>query len=134
MLSLIKSISIEVSGYLAVMMLVLIIIVHGLVILKILPHTWINGGRSTYYESQRKQSMLGIIVLTIAILILLIASNIITVSIPSILSSIINTILWVMVILLAVSTVMQLFGTYFEKYVMSIIAFILLVCVLRIAL
>ena len=115
-------------------MLVLIIIVHGLVILKILPHTWINGGRSTYYESQRKQSMLGIIVLTIAILILLIASNIITVSIPSILSSIINTILWVMVILLAVSTVMQLFGTYFEKYVMSIIAFILLVCVLRIAL
>lgn len=134
MLDLIKSISIEVSGYLAVIMLVLIIIVHGLVILKILPHTWINGGRSTSYESQRKQSMLGIIVLTIAILILLIASNIVTVSIPSILSSIINTILWVMVILLAVSTVMQLFGTYFEKYLMSIIAFILLVCVLRIAL
>ncbi|RDY25470.1 hypothetical protein CHL78_018020 [Romboutsia weinsteinii] len=134
MLDLIKSISIEVSGYLAVMMLVLIIIVHGLVILKILPHTWINGGRSTSYESQRKQSMLGIIVLTLTILILLIASNIITVSIPSILSSIINTILWIMVILLAISTVMQLFGTYFEKYVMSIIAFILLVCVLRIAL
>ncbi|MGX4599106.1 hypothetical protein [Faecalimicrobium sp. JNUCC 81] len=133
MLDLIKGISVEVAGYLAVTMLVLIIIVHGLIILKILPYTWINGGKSTSYESQRKQSILGIIVLTISIVLLLVASEIITVSIPSILFSIVHIVLWIMVILLVVSIIMQLLGTYFEKYVMSIIAFILLVCVLRIA-
>lgn len=132
MLDLIKNIDIKVAGYLAFTMLALIIMVHGLVILKILPYTWINGGRSISYELQRKQSIVGIIVLIITMLLLLVESNIIAIGIPGILFNVINVVLWITVVSLAVSVVMQLFGTTFEKYVMSIIAFILLVCVIRI--
>lgn len=131
MLDLIKSINLEVAGYLAVAMVVLTIIGHGLVVLKVVPYTWINGGRSISYESQKKQSLLGIIVLIMIIPFLLIASNIVTVTIGD---SIINIMLWVVVVFLVISTIMQLLGTTFERYVMSVVVIILLVCVLRMAL
>lgn len=131
MLELIKSINIEVAGYLAVAMVVLTIIVHGLVILKVIPYTWINGGRSLSYESQKKQSILGIIVLVVMIPFLLNVSSIVSITIVS---SITNIILWIVVAFLLISTIMQLLGTTFERYAMSIVVFILLVCVLRIVL
>lgn len=133
MLNLIKSINIEVARYMSVAIVLLIIICHSLVILQVIPYTWINGGRSVSYELQKKQSMSGIIVLLMTIPFLLIASNIITIPIGGIGASIINIMLWTLVILLIISFVMQLLGTAFERYVMSILVFILLVCVLRIA-
>lgn len=133
MLNLIKNINIEVAGYLSVAIVLLTIICHSLVILQVIPYTWINGGRSVSYELQKKQSMLGIIVLLMTIPFLLIASNIVTISIGSLGASIINIMLWTSVILLIISVVMQLLGTTFERYVMSILVFILLVCVFRIA-
>lgn len=122
-----------ISVYIAILMLLLTIIIHGLVIFKKIPYTWINGGRSKSYEAQRKQSIVGIISLIIVIPILLVAGNIITVNFPSIVFSIINILLWIMVVSLVANTIMQLMGTKFERYVMSIIAFILLICVFIIA-
>ncbi|WP_373598674.1 hypothetical protein [Paraclostridium bifermentans] len=52
---------------------------------------------------------------------------------PSIVFNIINILLWIMVVSLVANTIMQLMGTKFERYVMSIIAFILLICVFIIA-
>ncbi|MEG0855342.1 MAG: hypothetical protein RSG52_02565 [Terrisporobacter sp.] len=131
MLDLIRSINIETAGYLSVTIISLVIISHGLIILKIIPYNWINGGRSESYEAQKKQSILGMLVLFITIPFLLIASNIVIIDLGSMADKIINIILWISVILLTISTIMQLLGTRFERYVMSITVFVLLVCVLR---
>lgn len=134
MLELIQSINIKIAGYLAIFMVVITMISHALVILKVIPYTWINGGRSTSYEDQKKQSMVGMIVLIITIPFLLISSSIITINMNNIWCIIISAVLWILVLMLIISIIMQFLGTNFERYVMSIVAFTLLVCVLRIAL
>lgn len=131
MLDLIRNIDITLAGYLSVAMLSLVILGHALVILKVIPYTWINGGRSVSYEAQKKQSIIGIIALLANIAFFLVASNIISVDMGSMGNKIIDIILWILAILFMISTVMQLLGTKFERYVMSVIVLILLVCIFR---
>lgn len=134
MLDLIKSIDIEVAGYVAVGMIVVTIVLHCLLILKVVPYTWVNGGRSASFEAGKKASIIGVVALLITITFVLIASNIMPINISGIWVSVRGIILWIVVGLMILSTIMQLLGTRFERYVMSIVVFILLISVLRMAL
>ncbi|CEP40602.1 hypothetical protein [Paraclostridium sordellii] len=53
MLQLIQSINIKIAGYLGVFMVVIIMISHGLVILKVIPYTWINGEEVHLMKTKR---------------------------------------------------------------------------------
>lgn len=90
--------------------------VHLLVILKVIPYYWINGGLSESYESQTKISILSMVV--IIGLGIFCWKLIKTRKSPSNFQMIflyIITFFWV------ISLIMQLAGTNFERYFMSLV-------------
>lgn len=76
MLEKLRKINLKKAGFYSCMAGVINIIVHILVIIQILPYTWVNGGRTETLIAARELSMLSIIITLVNILIALIASQI----------------------------------------------------------
>lgn len=97
----------------------LTILIHILIIAKFIPYSWVNGGMSQSYEVQALQSIVSIlIVIAIFIYVWIIYA-------PS--KKIKNwqkRILYGITALWGLGLVQQLFGTPFERYVMSIVVVI----------
>jgi hypothetical protein len=98
------------------------IIVHVLVILKILPYQWVNGGRTESYEMACQISVASIVVMIVCILITMIASKIIPLKLNRFGGIALSVLLIAMLPLSLLGVVQQFLGTLFEKCVMSAVA------------
>ena len=110
------------------------ILIHLGVIIKVIPYTWINGGRSESYEFAVKTSISGILLIIVLTTIILIASDIIKIELNDVALKILNLLIWLIVVLSSLSLTLQFLGTPFEILFVSIIALVLLIMSLRIAL
>lgn len=90
------------------------IVVHALVICKVIPFTWVNGGMSPSYEVQALQSGVSIVALGVLGLIVWGISK------RKQLRTWQKILLYVLVAFWSLGFVMQLLGTPFERYVMSV--------------
>jgi hypothetical protein len=95
----------------------LVIIVHILIIRKVIPYHLVNGGRSKSYTEQASISKMSIVISFLGILFLSISLIKPSISLTLIYSIIgfLLTLYWIL------GFVMQLLGTKFERYLMSII-------------
>lgn len=95
------------------------VLVHVLVIAKIIPYNSVNGGMSKSYEAQIAQSLISLVVIGLLFLFILGISKMER-----------NPKLWqcralyVITGLWVISLAMQLLGTSFERYVMSLVVLI----------
>ena len=102
--------------------------IHVLVISKIIPYTWVNGGMSKSYEVQAQQSAISMLIIGMLFLYVWVISTPQKQKYPWQTRS-----LYVVAALLAIGFILQLLGTPFERYVMSIILAIGITSHLRLA-
>lgn len=107
--------------------------IHILVLLRVLPYAWINGGRSVSYQAAFQTSLSSIIIILIGIPIILIASRIIPLRLNRFWTIILIIWLFLGIPLDAVGIIQQFLGTMFEKSCMSIITIIGFIMDFRIA-
>ncbi len=90
------------------------VIVHGLVIRKKIPYSFVNGGRSTTYETQKKQSQMSVVIIVGMFIYVLF-----TMLVPEFRTTLAFLILTsILVLFWLLGTVMQFIGTKFERRVM----------------
>ncbi len=93
-----------------------VIATHLLVIAKIIPYDWVNGGMAKSYDDQAVQSLLSLILAAVLFrFVWKVATTHGAVKLWQQRTLYFITVFWVL------GLVMQLFGTTFERYVMSII-------------
>ncbi|GKV54113.1 hypothetical protein NCCP2222_00600 [Sporosarcina sp. NCCP-2222] len=107
----------------------LTILIHFLIISKIIPFTWVNGGRSESLAEQLPVSIINIVISIIGVVFTLIVSKI------KLYKSLrrITVICWFFVVLWSFGFIQQLFGTPFEQMVCSIVLLIGVISNLRMA-
>lgn len=107
--------SLDLSFSLAIVFYVCAILIHFLVIRKKIPFQFVNGGRSTSYEAQARQSKASVIILCIGLVYIILG-----ITLPTLRKTILYMILSLLLGLLWLfGTVMQLLGTKFERYYLS---------------
>ena len=129
----IKKIGLRKAGLISITMNMITIIVHLLVIFRLMPYTWINGGRSATYEIARQTSIKSIPFFILAIFIALLASGIISVKWNSVVKRGFSILLWLLVAYTCMGLIMQLLGTPFEKIVMSLVCVVTIIAGIRLA-
>jgi hypothetical protein len=129
----IKKIGLKQAGLIYITMSIITVIVHLLVIFRLMPYTWINGGRSATYEIARQTSINSIPYFIIVIAIALLVCGIIRVRWNSVVKKIISILLWIMVAYTCLGLIFQLLGTPFEKTVMSVVCVISIIMEIRLA-
>ena len=100
------------------------IIIHILVISKIIPYSWVNGGRTESFEAAQQISVISIGITVGSILLALIASQIIPAKFNKFWGIFLSVFLIVTLPLSLVGVVQQFLGTTFEKCVTWIIALV----------
>ncbi|MEE4662261.1 MAG: hypothetical protein V2J89_17460 [Halieaceae bacterium] len=107
----------NIAFVLAFIFYILSILIHVLVIKKVIPYHYVNGGRSTSYEEQKDVS-----VKSIAVLLVLFLFVIIGLVFPSTKESFLYMIIgFTLTAFFMFGTIMQLLGSPFERYLVSII-------------
>jgi hypothetical protein len=89
---------------------------HVLIISKILPYQWVSGGMSPSYEVQAVQSAVNIVVISLLFLLMWKITNLKTN--PKVWQ---RRTLYIVTALWIIGFIMQLLGTSFERYVMSVV-------------
>ena len=90
------------------------IAVQLLVILKVIPYTWVNGGMSDSYEAQAVQSAISlVIIIALCIFVRSIVKQGTAIKKWKLIALYVITFLWVLGLL------MQIAGTEFERFVLS---------------
>lgn len=126
----IKKISLKTAGSICILISILTIIFHLLVIFKIMPFTWINGGMSETFEIALKTSFIGIVILLLWIPIYVVAGG--WISLKKF-KWLLTTLLWVIFVFSSVSIVLQFLGTPFEKMCTSFLSIINAIMTFRLA-
>jgi len=109
--------SLQITMALAYTFYALVILLHVLIILGVVPHTLVSGGRITSFEDQVKVSTSSIFISIIGLIFVslgLLSPNIRKTLIYAILAFVL-TAFWTL------SFFLQIFGTNFERYGMSIL-------------
>ncbi|TQR15599.1 hypothetical protein [Psychrobacillus soli] len=105
------------------------ILIHLLIIIEIIPFTWVNGGRSESFAIQLPISIINTVISIIGgVFTLFVSKNILNKYQRGI-----TRICWFFVILWSVGFIQQLLGTPFEKMVCSFILFLGVISNLRMA-
>ncbi len=125
--------SLKSAGIIAVSMNSIAILVHILVILQVIPFTWISGGKVDSLVVAQQTSIVSSIILAVTILFHLVASGIIPLKFNKFFNILISIGLWINVLFFSLSFVLQLLGTIFEKTCMSVVVFILVLSIIRLA-
>lgn len=107
----------------------LTILIHFFIISKIIPFTWVNGGRSESFAEQLPISVINIVISIIGVVFTLIVARIKL----YIYKRGITVICWFFVVLWSFGFIQQLFGTPFEKMVCSLVLLIGVISNLRMA-
>lgn len=134
MIEKIRKLNLKKAGYCSVTIGIIGIIVHVLVIVQIMPYTWVNGGRSASFLEAKDLSVTSIIFILVNILIALIASKIIPLKLNRVFGILLSVFLIATLPLSFFGFIQQLLGTIFEKCVMSIVTLIGFLSDTRIAL
>ncbi len=126
----IKKIGLKTAATASVIIAVVTILIHLLVILQIIPYTWINGGRSASFEAASQASWVSIIILVIFIFIYLWAGRIIPITR---FKRLFTVILWLMFAYACLGIIMQFLGTPFEKAVTGVLCILNAIATFRLA-
>ncbi len=124
-----NQISLKTAVWMSVVFYILAIAVQTLVITKIIPYNWVNGGFSESYDAQLALSINSIVLLVVMFLLTLIAGNVIKTKFKKPLT----VICWIMSIYWVIGLIMQLIGTPFERFVISWTILLGLISSLRLA-
>ncbi|WP_093277155.1 hypothetical protein [Psychrobacillus sp. OK032] len=107
----------------------LTILIHLLIIIGIIPFTWVNGGRSESFATQLPISIINTVISIIGgVFTLFVSRNILNKYQRGI-----TSICWFFVVLWSVGFIQQLLGTPFEKMVCSLILILGIISNLRMA-
>lgn len=107
----------------------LTILIHFLILIKSIPFTWVNGGRSESFAEQLPISVINIVISIIGVVFTLIVGRIKLYKYKRK----ITVICWFFVVLWSFGFIQQLFGTPFEKMVCSLVLLIGVISNLRMA-
>lgn len=124
MLNRIRKINLKKAGICSCLAGFINIVVHLLVIIQIIPYTWVNGGRTESLFAARELSTSSIILTLINILIALVASQIIPIKFNKFLGIALSIFLIITLPFSFVGIIQQFLGTMFEKNVMSVVTII----------
>ena len=113
--------------FLGIIFYSLTILIHFLIISKIIPFTWVNGGGSESFAEQLPISVINIVISIIGVVFTLIVGSIKQYKRG------ITVICWFFVVLWSFGFIQQLFGTPFEKMVVSLVLLIGVISNLRMA-
>lgn len=133
MIDRIRKFDIKKAGYISLSLGILNIIIHILILSKIMPYTWVNGGRSLSYKAACQTSFNSIIIILLNIPITLIASKIIPIKLNKFWTIVLIVWLWIGIPLDFFGILEQFLGTIFEKSCMSIVTIIAFMVDFRIA-
>ena len=122
MLAWIRKFSIRKAGICSAAVGIVNITIHILVITKIIPYLWVNGGRTESFEAAQQISFFSIGLTILNILIALIASQMIPIKFNKFWGIFLSVFLIITLPLSLVGAVQQFLGTTFEKCVTGIIA------------
>lgn len=120
----IRHINLQKAGICSVIIGVIGIFVHILLICQIIPYTWLNGGRSLSFDAAKSTSSSSIIIIAVDILITLAASQLIPVRFSRFFGKVLTVFLVVMLPLSFMGIILQLFGSPFEKCIMSLVTLV----------
>ena len=115
--------------FLGIIFYSLTILIHFLIISKIIPFTWVNGGRSESFAEQLPISVINIVISIIGVVFTLIVGRMKLYKYKRG----ITVICWFFVVLWSFGFIQQLFGTPFEKMVVSLVLLIGVISNLRMA-
>lgn len=133
MLNSIRKINLKKAGIGACIIGLINIAVHLLVIIQIIPYTWINGGRTESPIAAKELSTSSTILTLFNILIALVASQIIPIKLSKFFGKALSIFLIITLPFSFVGIIQQLLGTIFEKTVMSVVTITGFCCDIRIA-
>ena len=115
--------------FMGIIFYTLTILIHFLIISKIIPFTWVNGGRSESFAEQLPITVINIVISIIGVVFTLIVGRI---KLNKYKRGI-TVICWFFVVLWSFGFIQQLFGTPFEKMVCSLVLLIGVISNLRMA-
>lgn len=95
----------------------LVLLIHLGVIFKVIPYTWINGGRSETYDMQLGISLTSIVLVVIGFIYVYIAQK--NMALHS--KKLFIFIKWFIVVMWTLSLAVQFLGTLFEKTISALI-------------
>ena len=124
-----RKINIRTALFMGIIFYSLTILLHFLIINKIVPFTWVNGGRSESLAEQLPISFINIGISIIGVAFTLIVGRF---KLGKYKRGI-TVICWFFVVLWSFGFIQQLFGTPFEKMVCSVVLFIGVISNLRMA-
>lgn len=133
MLEKLRKVKLQLAGMVYIGMILIGMLVHALVITESMPYDWINGGRIADYDVAYQISIVAIITLSFSVIITLFASRIIPIIFSGFWNVLIKIYIWIQTVYMGISIVLQLLGTPFERYFLSIVVLIAFVASLRIA-
>jgi len=131
MRNILKRLSLKQAANACCIVMLIAITVHISVLLDLIPYNWINGGRISSMQETTRISVFGIFTLSVGAVISLTAGDIIPVKLRKLGLFILRVYLWMQTIFMGVSIFMQLLGTPFEKYFLSIVVLIGFISSLR---
>lgn len=124
-----RKMDLKTAVFMGIIFYSLTISIHLLIIIGIIPFTWVNGGRSESFASQLPISIINTVISIIGgIFTLFVSRNILNKY-----QKAITNICWFFVVLWSVGFIQQLFGTPFEKMVCSFILLLGVISNLRMA-
>lgn len=115
--------------FMGIIFYTLSILIHFLIMSKIIPFTWVNGGRSESFAEQLLISVINTVISSIGVVFTLIVGS-------NKLSKYkigMTVICWFFVVLWSFGFIQQLFGTPFEKMVCSLVLLLGVISHLRMA-
>ncbi|WP_438312996.1 hypothetical protein [Sporosarcina sp. FA9] len=129
MLEKLRKINMNAAVFMGICFYTLTILIHVLIIIDIIPFTWVNGGRSESFATQLPISIINTIISIIGgVFTLIVGGNILYKYKKGI-----TVICWFFVALWSFGFIQQLLGTPFEKLVCSLILLLGVISNLRMA-
>lgn len=129
----IRKINLQKAGWVSVTIAVIGIILHILVLNKVVPYQWVNGGRTESFEMAKQISSSSMMILVVNLFITLIAAQIIPIKLNRICSILLSIFLIGTLPFSFVGIIQQCLGTLFEKCTMSIVTLIGFLADVRVA-
>ena len=116
-----NKISVKQAGIISIVVSVLMVLLHVLVIARVIPFQWINGGMIATYGESLSNSITGIVLMVLFIFVYLMAGGWV---LKGKARRVVRTLLWGMFGFWLLSVILQLLGTPFEKAVLTILCLV----------
>lgn len=129
----VRKISLRKAGIINLSIGLINILIHISVILKIIPFTWVNGGRTESYEAACSIAVSSIVIMLITLILTFIASDIVPIKFNRFCGILLSVILIALLPFSFMGIVQQFLGTMFEKCFCSILTIISFLAAFRIA-